>query len=110
MRTGKLVAARLGATHRLCRLAGVGDAEWDLGGLLARDVDPADLAGRPQHDGPGIRRPGDAGVDAVDRPGLLHVPLEAVVDGALDAGVDVLDEENGLRALASDEGERLPVG
>ena len=98
-----------GPAHGGRRLAGVLDVKGNFGNLLARDVDAADLAACPQNHRLSVRRPRDAGVDTVNGPGLLHVALEAVPDGALDAGLEVLDEERRLVAHAPHEGDRLAV-
>src|SRR6185295_90662 len=49
------------------------------------------------------------GIDAVDRPGLLHVPLEAVEDRPLLARGEVLEEDLALAAHPADEREGLAV-
>uniref|UniRef100_A0A0N4Z2Z0 BON domain-containing protein n=1 Tax=Parastrongyloides trichosuri TaxID=131310 RepID=A0A0N4Z2Z0_PARTI len=89
--------------------AGVGDAEGHFADGLGGHVDAADLAARPDNDGAIVRRPGEARIDAVDGPGLLHVAVQSVVDRRLTPGLQVHDIEHRLVAVAAHEGERLAV-
>jgi hypothetical protein len=82
----------------------------DVRRLLRRHVDAADLAASPEHDRTVVGRPLHRGVDAVDRPGLLHVAVEAVVDRTLASGLQVQHVEHGFVPDAPDEGQGLAVG
>ncbi len=98
-----------GEAHGLGDLPGGADVEGDVGDLAAGDVDAPDLAAGPEDDRLIVRRPGHRGVDAVNRPGLLHVAVETVVDRPGLAGAQVHQVERALAAHAADEGERLAV-
>ena len=86
---GILVVKRSGATSTCGCGASIDDARVvDLGtGFRARaplvGVDPADLAAGPEDDAAAVGRPVHVRIDAVHRPGLLHVLVERVVDLAL---------------------------
>jgi len=45
---------------------------------LAGDIDAVEVPGRPIDDRLAVGRPADPRIDVMDRPGLLHVPLEPV--------------------------------
>ena len=64
----------------------------------------------PEHDAAAVGRPCHVGIDASDRPGLLHVLIERVVDLALHPAVEILDVELGLAGFAPHEGDSLAVG
>src|SRR5690606_38954517 len=98
-----------GEAGGLLHPAGVGDAAGDLADGLGGHVDAADLAARPDDGGAVVRRPGEARIDAVEGPGLLHVAVKAVVHRRLAARFQVHDVEDRLVTVAAHEGERLAV-
>ena len=74
-------------------------------------VDAPDLAAGPEDYGLAVRRPVHVRIDAVDRPGLLHVVVEIGIDLPLLARAQVLDVERGLRPpVAVDVSEPAAVG
>ena len=95
---------------RLPDLARVLHVERDLLGLAGRDGDAPELALRPRHHLAAVGRPAEARVDALDRPRLLQVALEALPEGPLHAGREVLHEERALAVEPAHERERLAVG
>ncbi len=98
-----------GEAHGLLHPAGGGDMEGDIGDGLGRQVDLLDLAARPEDDGLVVRGPGHGRIDPLDRPGLLHVAVQAVIDRDLLAGGDVHDEQGGFVPDPADEGQGLAV-
>ena len=85
------------------------DLERNDAGRAVGDVGALNLAARPEHHGPAVGRPGHVGVDAGDRPGLLHVLVQSVIDLALLARHQVLHIELGLGPFTADEGDLLAV-
>ena len=86
------------------------DAEGDRGDLPGGHVDAVDPAVGPEDHAPAVRCPCHGGVDAVDGPDLLQVPVQAVENGPLPAGGQIAEVEGGLVAHLPDEGQCRPVG
>ncbi len=57
-----------------------------------------------------VRRPGEAGMNAKDRPRFLRVTVEVVVDGSFFAALDIVKIKNGFQSHAADESDCFPVG
>jgi hypothetical protein len=77
--------------------------------LFRRQIDAANHSAGPEDDPLVVGRPGKRRIDAVDRPGLLHVAIEPVVQRPLAARLEVAHEERRLVADAPHERERLAV-
>jgi hypothetical protein len=84
--------------------------EGDFRGLSRGRVYPPDLSLGPDQKLVGARDPGKIGVHPVDRPGLLHVPLETVPDGPFLTRLHVPEEEDGGGPDPAHEGEASTVG
>src|SRR6185295_19246526 len=74
------------------------------------DVEPPDLAAGPEDEGLRIRRPRHVRIDAVDRPGLLEVAIQAVPDRPDLSRAGIGDVQHALAPDPPDERERLAVG
>ncbi len=95
--------------HRRRRLPRVLHVKRNLVNLLPRQIHPLDEPPGPEHHRLRIRRPSHPGINPLDRPRLLHVPLEPVVHRPLDTRLEVLHEQHRLGPNPPHERERLPV-
>src|SRR6185295_5233275 len=99
-----------GKADRLEHLPSRADVERDDRNLAGGDVEPPDLAAGPEDEGLRIRRPRHVRIDAVDRPGLLEVAIQAVPDRPDLARAGIGDVQHALAPDPPDERERLAIG
>ncbi len=108
-REAAAVEVLLEAQRRGDGLAHLG-AEGNLRRRAAGDIHAPQLALRPDHQALRVGGPGEVGVGAEDRPGLLHIVRQAVPQRAHGAAGEVEHLQHALVAHALDEGQRRAVG
>src|ERR1019366_961310 len=86
------------------------DVKRDVRHLLRSDVDAVDVACRPEDDRFVVGRPRHRRIESVNRPRLLHIAIEAVIQRCLFARFEIEDEDRRLVANAPNEREDLPSG
>ena len=98
--------------HRMGRIghaARIVDREGDDSRFATHGGDAAQLAARPEHDFAAVGRPVHPRIDAIDRPGLLQIEVERIVDHPLLPAREILDPELRLIAIAAHEGEVFAI-
>ena len=87
-----------------------GDMERDFADLPGGNVDAMNSALRPENDRLAVGRPAHSRIDALDRPGFLHVAVEDVGERSDAAGIQVHQHQRRFVADPADEGQALAVG
>ncbi len=90
-------------------VATAADLEGDFRQRLVGRIQAPELALCPEHDIAAVWRPFHGGIEAVHRPGFLHVQVKAIKQHALGAGREVLHKKSRLRAHPFDVGEALAI-
>ena len=88
----------------------VGNRKRDVLNFAGRRVDSMQGSAGPKHDRARVGRPSHRWIHPVDRPRLLHVAVEIVVDASLGSRLQIQHEQRGAQADAPNVRQRLPVG
>ena len=96
-------------TNRLHHLVLRPEVEGNGAHFPGLHIHLADFALRPNVNLAVVRRPGEARIDAEDRPGLLLVLAQIVVQRELLARTQLAYKKRALRAHATHKGEVLPI-